>query len=60
MEIPGIPENRDPRPYENWKTGTLVGSYKNRDPSGTHENWKTRTLAGPYKNWKTGTLADPT
>ena len=30
----GIPENQDPGPYKNRKTGTLVGPYKNRK-SGT-------------------------
>ena len=67
----GIPENRDPGPYKNRKTGTLqkpenrdptkTGKprpYKNRDP-GPYKNRKTGTLVGPYKNQKTGTLAGP-
>ena len=43
----GIPENQDPGPYKNRKTGTLVGPYKNRktgtrDPSGTLEKLENR------------------
>ena len=58
----GLPENRDPEPQKNRKTGTLARPQKNRK-IGTLEKPKKRdpsgTLLGPQKNWKTGTLLEP-